>query len=226
MSLFAIGDIHGCGTALLTLVERVPMTSDDTVITLGDYVDRGPQSRQVLDWVMERTATGKCIPLRGNHEIMMLDAIFGRMPMGLWLQYGGKEALDSYAAEGERGVPEEIPQSHLQFIESQLLPYYESETHIFVHASVEPQFSLAEQIPDSLYWTRFNGIRPHRSGKTIICGHTAQKSGLPANVGHAVCIDTWACGDGWLTCLNVDTGEYFQAKNTGEFRLLNLDQTQ
>ena len=67
-------------------------------------------------------------------------------------------------------------------------------------------------------WERFDWINPHRSGKTIICGHTAQHSGEPADVGYAVCIDTWVYGDGWLTCLDVGTGEYWQANQDGETR--------
>ena len=67
-------------------------------------------------------------------------------------------------------------------------------------------------------WESFNDPPPHESGKVMVCGHTSQKSGVPRNIGHAVCIDTWACGRGWLTCLDVGSGRYWQANQRGETR--------
>ena len=74
-----------------------------------------------------------------------------------------------------------------------------------------------------LYWERFDDPAPHESGKFMVCGHTSQKSGLPARNGNAICIDTWACGGGWLTCLNVETGELWQANEAGETRRLDTE---
>jgi serine/threonine protein phosphatase 1 len=218
MSLFAIGDIHGCFTALETLVVTVPLTPRDLIVTLGDYVDRGPNSRQVVEWLIEKTYRAECIPLRGNHEVMMLGAMSGRFPMSHWLQFGGDQALQSYSADGRSGRPEEIPVEHLRFLDTNLLPYFESENHLFAHACLRPDVSLDQQDDETLYWTRFDEIQPHPSEKTIICGHTAQKSGVPLNLGYAVCIDTWAYGRGWLTCLQVDSGQYWQANQYGETR--------
>ncbi|WP_437229940.1 metallophosphoesterase family protein [Planctomicrobium sp. SH661] len=218
MSLYAIGDIHGCWTALQTLLDFVPVRPDDLVITLGDYVDRGPDSKAVVQWVMDASAAGECLPLRGNHEIMLLDALAGRMSLPTWLRFGGQEALDSYAPGDQPGQPEDVPIEHLRFLERELLPYYETRTHIFVHATASPHLPLAQQSEESLYWDRFDTLKPHQSGKIVICGHTAQKSGLPVNVGYGICLDTWAYGEGWLTCMNVDTGEYWQANQAGKTR--------
>ncbi|SFI80531.1 metallophosphoesterase family protein [Planctomicrobium piriforme] len=224
MRLFAIGDLHGCYTALQTLIETVPITPQDLIITLGDYVDRGPDSRHVVQWIMDRSARAECIPLRGNHEIMLLDALKGRIPMQHWLQFGGDTVLKSYAPPGRAGMPEDIPVQHLRFLDRELLPFYETKTHIFAHACPDDQVSMRQQTDDALYWARFDNIQPHVSGKTVICGHTAQKSGVPLNRGFAVCIDTWVYGKGWLTCLEPATGQYWQANQQGESRSGELEE--
>lgn len=222
MTLFAMGDIHGCWTALQTLLESAPIGPDDQIVTLGDYVDRGPDSRAVVDWVMTRHAQGTLIPLRGNHEIMMLDALNNIMPMRLWLQFGGRQALDSYAPDRTGGQPEDVPIEHIRFLSEKLLPYYETDRFLFVHATIDRRLPLNRQPEESLYWDRFRSQKPLPSGKIVVCGHTAQKSGLPANVGYAVCLDTWAYGKGWLTCMNMETGEYWQANQAGEFRAATM----
>ena len=227
MRTLAIGDIHGCYRALKCLANCVPFRDDDLLITLGDYVDRGPNSKSVLEWVMERTQAGQCIPLRGNHEAMMMAAIRGEMPLQHWLYCGGDKALASYGRSGRQPNVEDIPEEHIQFLEHSLHRAYETSGHIFVHASLLPDEPVLEQPDDVLYWERFDWIAPHESGKTIICGHTAQHSGVPANVGHAICIDTWVYGRGWLTCLDVETGQYWQADEHGLIRSdwLDLSQT-
>jgi len=222
MSLYALSDVHGCWTALKTLMHDVPLRGGDRIVALGDYIDRGPDSRAVVEWIMEQTAAGVCIPLRGNHEVMLLEALNGNIPLRAWLQFGGQETLDSYAAGGQ-GQPENVPVEHLRFLDRQLLPGYETETHLFVHATLNPQLPLKQQPDDALYWNRFDSLRPHRSGKIIICGHTAQKSGIPASKGYGICLDTWVYGRGWLTCMNVLTGEYWQANQAGESRRGRLD---
>ncbi|WP_417850362.1 metallophosphoesterase family protein [Thalassoglobus sp.] len=220
MATFAIGDIHGCWNALETLLEQVPIQEDDLIITLGDYVDRGPESARVLDWVMDQTANERFIALRGNHELMMLAASEGQMNPQHWLACGGKETLTSYQQTSQRRIPniEDISPQHLNFIKYDLRPYYETDTHIFVHAYVYEDAALEDQDELTLYWERFDLIRPHKSGKVVICGHTAQRSGLPANRQHAVCIDTWVYGDGWLTCLDVESGQYWQANQKRKHR--------
>ncbi|HWL11062.1 MAG TPA: metallophosphoesterase family protein [Planctomicrobium sp.] len=216
--VFAIGDIHGCYTALQTLLKAVPLTPQDQIITLGDYVDRGPDSRRVVEWVMEQTELGRCLPLRGNHEVMMLEALQGRMPMEHWLQFGGRDALKSYSSDGRTLDPDQIPIEHLRFLDQKLLPYAETETHLFVHGCLDATLPLSAQYPATLYWERFEKIEPYPSRKAVVCGHTAQKNGIPNNRGFAVCIDTWVYGKGWLTGLDVATGQYWQANQQGDSR--------
>jgi serine/threonine protein phosphatase 1 len=104
-----------------------------------------------------------------------------------------------------------------------LLPYYETDTHFFVHANADPHLDLIDQPDYTLYWERFNYPVLHQSGKIMVCGHSSQKCGLPVNTQSAICIDTWACGTGWLTCLDVQAGVLWQANQQGETRRLSLD---
>lgn len=214
---FAIGDIHGCITALTALVDFVDLRSDDTIVTLGDYVDRGPNSRAVVDFIINLGEMHKLVALRGNHEIMMLDAREKDSWLRPWLSYGGEETLQSYG-----GSFDGVPVSHIDFLENNLQPYYESETHIFVHANLAPDVALADQSDAALFWQKYKDPAPHCSGKTMVCGHTAQQSGMPLSNGNSVCIDTWAHGDGWLTCLDVGSGAVWQANEAGETRRFEL----
>ncbi len=223
----AIGDIHGCLTALTTLAGFAEIRDDDRLITLGDYVDRGPDSAGVLDWVIERFDRGQLKPLRGNHEIMMLDGLRGGIWSRGWLIYGGAETLDSYAIRGLSGTIEDIPVRHRAFIQDDCLSYYETDTHIFVHATLEPDLHLEDQPDETLFWDKWDNPPKHRSGRTMICGHTAQRTGWPVSNGHSVCIDTRVYGDsGWLTCLDVDSREFWQASNQGATRRGHLDDLQ
>lgn len=220
----AIGDIHGCHKALTTLVDYVAPGSDDVVVTLGDYVDRGPDSAAVIEFLLDLDKTNKLVPLRGNHELMMLDSREKNSWFHAWLSYGGRETLESYAlAVDDAGPIDRIPKSHLDFLENRLLPYYECDSHFFVHAYVEEEKVLADQADASLYWRKYINPKQHCSGKIMVCGHTAQRSGMPAYNDHSICIDTWAHGDGWLTCLEVETRTVWQANEVGETRRFMLD---
>ena len=228
MRLLAIGDIHGCLRAFTTLLDAVALQPDDRIITLGDYVDRGPNSRGVLDRLIELHSTGRLVVLRGNHDIMMLDARHSTDPM--WVACGGGATLLSYGATDqqiedaiEKGghygdLLLKVPPGHWRFLEEECLPWYETETHFFVHANADADLPLDQQSDDMLYWQKL--LRPcvHVSGKTMICGHTRQKSGLPLNLGTTICIDTNVYEDGWLTCLDVHTGRIWQANELGKAR--------
>jgi serine/threonine protein phosphatase 1 len=218
MRVLAIGDIHGHYRALQALLERVEPQADDRIVTLGDYVDRGPDSRRVIEWLMSEAETGRLMPLCGNHELMMLRAREDKDQLRDWLGYGGDKTLASYRSDGRQGELEDVPESHWEFLKLHLHDWYETETHFFVHANAYPDLSLPEQPEYMLFWEKFNDPPPHESGKIMVCGHTPQKSGIPQNLGHAVCIDTWIYGPGWLTCLDVATGQYWQANPEGEVR--------
>jgi serine/threonine protein phosphatase 1 len=215
----AVGDIHGCFKALETLAAFVPFGSDDLIITLGDYVDRGPDSRAVLDWVIARQQTGKLVALRGNHELMMLEARENIQAFKVWLRAGGEATLASYSRSVDGANQIEIPESHWRFLKEELRGWFETEKHFFVHAGAYADCPLDQQPEIMLYWESFDDPPPHKSGKIMVCGHTSQKVGLPRSVGHAVCIDTRAYGeDGWLTCLDIASGRYWQANQKGETR--------
>lgn len=208
----AIGDVHGCRIQLEGLFEVLQPTRSDTVVMLGDYVDRGPDSKGVIDLLRAFEVRTQLICLRGNHEIMMLEAFKDPELAADWSDVGGHVTIASYGTSSA-----DIPAHHWFFLKN-TVPYHETETHIFVHASVYPELPLAEQPDFMLYWERFGSGAPHQSGKTVVCGHTSQKSGLPANIGHAICIDTHAYRSGWLTALDVDTGQYWQVHSDGGVR--------
>lgn len=216
--LIAIGDIHGCVDALEALLEALQLGQNDALITLGDYVDRGPDSRQVLDLLIELYDAKRVIPLRGNHELMMMRARDSQADERFWRNYGGDEALASYATKERPGRLSDVPQRHWQFMATDCCDYVQTEDHIFVHAGVNKVLPLDEQIEEDLFWQLLADRGPHCSGKTVICGHTTQHSGMPRNLGHTICIDTGAYCGGWLTALDVRSLDYWQTTEFNEFR--------
>jgi serine/threonine protein phosphatase 1 len=224
MRTLAIGDIHGCSQALRALLDVVRPGPGDQVITLGDYVDRGPDSYGVVEQLLALHRGGRLVALRGNHEDMMLHARHGREDLRLWVACGGKEALASYSPLGDAGKLVDVPDQHWNFFENVCVEWHETETHIFVHANVYPHLPMDEQPGHMLRWETIDEFSsaPHSSGKVLVCGHTQQRSGLPLNLGHAICIDTRVYGGGWLTCLDVATGRLWQANQAGRVRTLWL----
>lgn len=213
----AIGDIHGCDVALETLLEKVPPAHDDTVVVLGDVVDRGPNTKRAVDLLLELQKECKLKFILGNHEEMMLEAVRSGKWLRDWLEFGGSETLQSYGGEVE-----DVPSEHLDFFAAGL-DYYETETEIFVHAKLEPEVPLEMQTPEWLRWERLTGREPpHESGKRVVCGHTSQKSGEPLVFDGWVCIDTWVYGDGCLSALDVGTDVLYQATQAGDFEVRQL----
>jgi serine/threonine protein phosphatase 1 len=217
MRTLAIGDIHGCDTALTVLLDEVRPAPEDQIVFLGDYIDRGPGSRAVIDQLLALSCQGRTVFLRGNHEVMVLAAREDPLKANLWLGYGGLEALDSYGATFRDDWAAAIPDSHWAFLEA-TARFYETDEVIFVHACLDPELDLADQPDRLLFWEYFDRVRPHKSGKRIVCGHSPQWSGLINDRGFATCIDTDASRGGWLTCLEVITGNYWQANERGAAR--------
>jgi serine/threonine protein phosphatase 1 len=239
--ILAIGDIHGCSVALDALLEAVNPGPGDLVIMLGDYIDRGPDSKGVVDRLIRLHETMDIVFLAGNHEEMALEWRDKNGTAALtWWANGGLPTLRSYCQGDERWLIEMfwksfsstltgefhaaacalIPQTHWDFLEN-CIDWYETDDYIFVHGQLDPDLGLAEQSPHELHWARFHiSQKPHRSGKKVICAHTPQVSGLPTDIGHAVCIDTYLYGGQWLTCLDVRAGKYYQANYLGETRIL------
>src|SRR5262249_15289959 len=129
---FALGDVHGCDVALRTLLERVELRPDDTLVVLGDVVDRGPRSKEAIDVLLDVAERCQMISIMGNHEEMMLDVLAHTRPIRDWLDLGGNETLLSYG-----GIIDDIPQNHRDYLLS-MVDYWETETDIFVHANLHP----------------------------------------------------------------------------------------
>ena len=211
--LIAIGDIHGCRAALEGLLESVAPTPGDRLVLLGDYVDRGPDSRGVIDLVLRLRESLDVVTLLGNHEEMMLGALEGRSPVGWWLRYGGREPLASYGPESDL---QDVPEEHTEFLRS-LLDYHEEPEFFFTHGNYVPGETLDQQPVEALRWTSLNDRRPgpHCSGKKAVVGHSSQKSGRVLDLGHLICIDTFCHGGGRLTALDCYTGRTWQADRDG-----------
>jgi serine/threonine protein phosphatase 1 len=223
----AIGDVHGCSRALDTLLEAIDPQADDVIVTLGDYVNRGPDSHGVLERLSALEQQCHLIPILGNHDQMflqlLLDASAGRSRnLSSWLRMGGDATLVSYGASPNKVSMADlarIPADHVAFLD-RCHAYHESDTHIFIHANYDPALEMNDQPFELLRWESLrDGIPgPHFSGKTVFAGHSSQKSGEILDVGHLVCIDTYCFGGGWLSAFDVHTKEVWQTNRQGELR--------
>ena len=215
--LIAIGDIHGCADALQTLLNLIAPSSGDTLVVLGDIVDRGDDSKRTVDLLIEVSQHATVRSIQGNHEEMMLHVLDGESPQH-WLQFGGIETLESYGFSGDFSV---IPESHLQFFDS-MLDYFEADECFFTHAAYQHDLPLEYQPVGLLRWHSLrDGVPPaHVNGKTCFVGHTSNKKGQVADFGHLVCLDTFCYGGGWLTGMDVRTHQAWQADIAGNARTL------
>ncbi len=214
MRTIAFGDIHGCNKAVRALIEIIEPTADDTLVFLGDYIDRGPDSRGTLDYLLELEAQYRTVFLRGNHEIMFSGCTMHGMDPTLWYQMGGRTTLVSYG-----GHLDAVPANHRDFVR-RCLPHYENESHFFVHANYLAELPMDQQPESSLYWEHLHERMPvpHCSGKTAWLGHSPQMQGHIADWGYLLCIDTFCFGGMYLTAIDVDSREIWQADKWGNLR--------
>lgn len=211
----AIGDIHGCSIALEALIRAINPQPDDTIIPLGDYVDRGIDSKGVLDQLIELRDRCNLVPILGNHDQMMLHAREGRSEFQFWLNCGGDAALDSYGSTGRFDL---IPRRHIRFLES-CRSYFETDTHIFLHANYKPDVPLEQLDDHTIRWLSLRDYvppKPHCSGKIAVVGHTPQPEIL--DLGYLICLDTGVWKSGWLTALDVVSGKTWQVNAAGALR--------
>jgi len=214
MKTYVIGDIHGCLTSLKTVLENTPITAQDRLIFVGDYIDRGPDSKGVIDYLLKVQQEYSCEFLMGNHEEKFLLSRVYDFEIKEWYGFWDAQAtMDSYGTDDI----EQIPESHWEFLRKLCL-FIEDERFIYVHATLEPDVELQRQQSHTLIHQKLKDPQPHCSGKIVICGHTAQKNHLPLDKGHTLCIDTDAGRDGWVTCLCTNTGTYWQANEQAEYR--------
>ncbi len=203
--LLAVGDIHGCLEQLSALIIQVAPVLADQVVFLGDYVDRGPDSAGVIDYLIK---FGETFPatvfLRGNHEQMFCDYLDGHDPSA-FLMNGGLTTLNSYQSNGQWP----IPPSHQIFLET-LLDYYETQDYIFVHAGLRPGVPLAQQDSSDLLWIRRDFIASDYDwGKTVVYGHTPLEEPFLAET--RMGLDTGCVYGRRLTCCDVRSKQIWQA---------------
>ncbi len=214
---FVIGDIHGCLTALDALLAALQLAAVDTVVTVGDYVDRGPDSRGVLDRLIGLADRCEFIPLLGNHEASFLAVLDGYMGADAWQEeMGGDATLASYGGELAN-----VPAAHQVWLRHCRL-YHEFDRWFVMHANYLSDVAIDRQPEDVQLWFSLREYvpPPHESGKIAIVGHTPQPEGKVLDLGHLKCIDTGCCYGGWLTALELESGDQYQANQAGETRLL------
>ena len=206
----AIGDIHGCSDQLVAILRAIDPRSDDTIICLGDYVDRGMDSKGVLDMVIDLSKRCRLIPILGNHDEMMLRARNSKADFQEWMEFGGIETLASYGESERMGL---VPDEHIEFLKA-CLPYFEMDTHFFVHGNYDPKLPLDQQDGRTLRWLslRDSVPGPHCSGKIAVVGHTPQEKVL--DLGHLICLDTGCGFGGKLTAMEMGSGEIWEAMAT------------
>lgn len=202
--LIAIGDVHGHSETLDRLLGMIEVQADDLIVTLGDYVNRGHDAKGVIERLIR--LRGECcyIPILGNHDEMMLDARRDQHALGRFVHDGGDETLASY------GGLQHVPEAHWEFLES-CLGYYCVEGYAFTHASYDPYLRWEDQPASLLRWTSIgdSGVRRHRSGATVIVGHSADEQIRDYEC--CICIDTGCGFGGSLTAYECRTGEIWQA---------------
>ena len=231
--VYCIGDIHGCYGLLRQLTARIEVdchgfTGRVVVIYLGDFIDRGAHSKQVVDFLIDRQQNGmEHVYLRGNHEQTLLsflneDASIARA----WLTYGGIATLASYGVtvakiptsaadfqQLQQQLREKLPTRHYQFFSKTKLAYSLG-SYFFVHAGINPHYSLAKQLPEDLLQIReefINAKKPFE--KIIVHGHTI--SAEPELLSNRIGIDTGAYMSGVLTCLALEDNQQWLIQTGG-----------
>lgn len=184
--IIGITDIHGELGKLESLLGKLDLMPDDTIVFMGDYIDRGKNSKGVIDKIISLSDFCKCVYLKGSHEYAYLNARKGdEYYKYLFWNYGGVQTVESY------GSFENIYNVHGEFLES-LLPYYETEDYFFIHAGLRPNIPLEEQQEEDFFYIR-SEFYNHKTNfpKKIIFGHTEFDE--PQVQADKICIDT-GCG--------------------------------
>jgi serine/threonine protein phosphatase 1 len=208
--IYAIGDIHGCLGHLKLLLEKIqPDFSHHRLVFIGDYIDRGPDSKGVIDFIInlkKKFTPERIICLRGNHEYMFLEYLRGENKPRFLLNGGSNTVVSYWGQRGDR-TESDLPSPHWEFFERlQLL--YETEDYIFVHGGLKPGVPLPEQKEEDLLWIREEFIfSPEDFGRPVIFGHTPFRAPLvqPNKIG----IDTGAVYGNKLTCVSLPEKIFF-----------------
>lgn len=222
MRCYVVGDIHGCLDELAWLLEALPLAPTDRLIFLGDYIDRGADSKGVVSYLIEWEKKGKqeMIFLKGNHEDMFLAymGLAGRYGE-MFLFNGGGATLASYGVFPGNVAPEDIlsavPREHIAFLQ-ELRMYYLLEDYLCVHAGIHPSKPLGQQVEEELLWIRDEFVlNPHPLPYTVLFGHTPQREvffHLPYKIG----LDTGLVYGNRLSCLEVNEKVLYQIARGGK----------
>jgi|WetSurMetagenome_2_1015567.scaffolds.fasta_scaffold245526_1 serine/threonine protein phosphatase 1 len=209
--IFAVGDIHGCYDKLAAMMKILPWRKDegDLLLFIGDYIDRGPKSREVVDFLVRlRQQGGEFVFLKGNHEKMLLDYYIQQKDQMLYVANGGAETIASYVEGGIGRKAFVLPEEHLEFFLSLAL-YHETEDYIFVHAGLKDGVPLNEQSEEELLWIREEFIySAYDWNKRVIFGHTALE--IPFVTPGKIGIDTGAVYGNKLTAVELPRMKFYQ----------------
>lgn len=211
MNLFVVGDVHGCLNELELMFDRIDIRHDpgDKIAFVGDYIDRGPDSKGVVDFLIEKSKSYDMTFIKGNHEDMMMTGTYG------WLYNGGVQALYSYGF-GPNDITHEMerdffdhhcPPDHKEFYNN--LKLVEKFGKVVVcHAGIHPTFAWDKQDEQTLIWTRdfYNYEGPFKDDVFVVHGHTPRdKNGQRWEFDNRVNIDHGCVFGGHLSCLQIDT---------------------
>lgn len=215
--IFAIGDIHGCRkTFEKLLTEKLEIKKEDAIYCIGDYIDRGGDSKGVIDLIIKLRAEGYSIfTLRGNHEQMMLDAVTDKKALGLWLDNGGKKTLKSFGIKSLDNLPHE----YLTFLNETEF-YVEKDNYIFAHAGLNFKNENLFEDKESMLWERnFYPQQPALKNRLLIHGHTPipltfilQQKGNCINIDGG-CVYRNRPNFGNLVAINLPGMEYLTEEN-------------
>lgn len=220
LRIYAVGDIHGRLDLLNELLARIDgdIASRPAIrpvfVFLGDYVDRGPSSRETIDRLVEHAETSECVFLKGNHEQIAISCLRDRALFDHWMRLGGVETLLSYGVS-PKGFSDEgqivrlqaafhdaLPQAHFRFFRD-LQNSFVCGDFFFAHAGVKPNVQLSDQKESDLLWIRQEFLSSSEDfGKIVVHGHTPTREVEVAP--NRINIDTGAFATGRLTCLVID----------------------
>jgi len=223
MNIFAIGDIHGCLKQLVTLQDKIfnypeYNKDEDLLLYLGDYIDRGPSPKDVINHILQLQTEGvKSVFLKGNHELFMIDYLFNKINnLRNWIMNGADQTFKSYNIEIAEFIKDgfeddnidklrdiflsKLTKEHVYFFKNLKLTYTMGD-YLFVHAGINPEKSLSEQSDTDFLWSRSDQFFDKKFifEKIIVHGHTPKKDII--NFPYRINIDTGCFFSGKLSCV-------------------------